>query len=84
MKQVTGTCSICGGTVSVESPWWGIMRPPETCESCGAVRANSGPVIPMTPNPKLWDIKAVSSTGSAAWMGFMPETLAKQAGEGKP
>lgn len=50
-----GTCSICGGPVSVPSVWYGVTPPVPTCEHCGAVRQDSyGPVIPMKPAPRTW------------------------------
>ena len=46
-----GTCSICGGRVSVPLAWWGINPPTPTCDTCGAVPAEAhGPVIPMRPS----------------------------------
>jgi hypothetical protein len=49
-KIVIGTCSVCGGPVSVPAVWHGIIPPTPTCERCGAVKAdNYGPVIPMIP-----------------------------------
>jgi hypothetical protein len=47
MYQVIGTCSLCGGRVSVGR--WGFVALPASCESCGAVAAMHGPVIPMVP-----------------------------------
>jgi len=48
--NTVGTCSICGGRVSVPLVWMGTHPPIPTCESCGAVQANAyGPVIPMVP-----------------------------------
>lgn len=45
--SVVGICSICGGMVTVPSPWMGIIPPTPTCRTCGAVAAQQGPVIPM-------------------------------------
>jgi len=47
MKTTIGTCSICGGAVTVPSVWMGIIAPEPTCERCGAVAASHGPTIPM-------------------------------------
>jgi hypothetical protein len=44
-----GTCSLCGGRVSVPSIWMGIIPPTPTCESCGATMREHGPVVEMTP-----------------------------------
>jgi hypothetical protein len=46
-RIVTGTCSICGGPVSVPTVWHSIIPPVPTCERCGAVAAQHGPVMPM-------------------------------------
>lgn len=46
---VVGTCSICGGRVTVPLVFWSVVPPVPTCESCGAVEASHGPVIPMQP-----------------------------------
>lgn len=48
-NMTVGTCSICGGRVSVPMVWHGIIPPTPTCENCGAVAAQHGPVIPMQP-----------------------------------
>lgn len=48
MKQTIGTCSLCGGPVSVPvGPWGSVIPPKPTCEGCGAVAAEHGPVVPM-------------------------------------
>jgi hypothetical protein len=47
--QVIGTCSLCGGRVTVPTVWMGIVPPDPTCGSCGAVKASHGPVIEMQP-----------------------------------
>ncbi len=45
-----GSCSICGGRVSVPLVWWGVVPPIPQCDSCGAVEASPhGPVIQMQP-----------------------------------
>lgn len=50
--RTIGTCSICGGAVTVPGVWWGICPPTPTCTGCGAVAASHGPVIPMVPAPR--------------------------------
>ena len=46
--QVLGTCSLCGGAVSVPEFWGGKIPPVPTCVSCGATtKQPHGPVIPM-------------------------------------
>ena len=55
MNKTVGTCSICGGRVSVPYVWHGITPPIPTCECCGATQKQPyGPVIPMEPtSPKF-------------------------------
>lgn len=49
--RVIGTCSICGGRVTVPSVYHSVVPPTPTCEKCGAVpRQSYGPVIPMVPS----------------------------------
>lgn len=48
-EKTVGTCSICGGRVSVPFAWWGIYPPVPTCESCGATKRDHGPVVDMEP-----------------------------------
>lgn len=43
---VIGTCSLCGGRVTLPFVWHSVVPPVPTCESCGAVKAE-GPVIEM-------------------------------------
>lgn len=45
--NVIGTCSLCGGAVCTPELWGGIVPPQPTCNRCGAVAANHGPIIPM-------------------------------------
>ncbi len=49
--QTIGTCSICGGPVTVPTVFWSIVPPSPTCAQCGAV-ASHGPVIPMRAAPR--------------------------------
>lgn len=52
MNTTIGTCSRCGGRVSVPTIWHGVVPPIPTCESCGATKAQPhGPVVPMDPAP---------------------------------
>lgn len=50
--SIIGTCSICGGRVTVPTFFHSVVPPTPTCESCGAVAASHGPVIPMRPAPR--------------------------------
>lgn len=52
MKTTLGTCSCCGGPVTVPTIWHGVVPPVPTCEQCGATARASGPVIPMEPAKK--------------------------------
>jgi hypothetical protein len=51
MSRVVGTCSVCGGAVTVPAVWCGVFPPTPTCSACGAEAASHGPVIPMKPRP---------------------------------
>lgn len=48
--MILGTCSVCGGAVSVPDVWFGVIPPVPTCSSCGATKRGHGPVIDMEPN----------------------------------
>lgn len=49
-KQVVGSCSQCGGVVSVATVYMSVNPPVPHCEKCGACAAPPrGPVIEMTP-----------------------------------
>ncbi len=57
--SVIGTCSFCGGAVTVPTVWAGVIPPTPTCASCGAIKKQSyGPVIEIvtvtrsTPSPR--------------------------------
>lgn len=49
MNHTIGTCSLCGGRVTVPEHWYGVVPPTPECESCHATAANHGPTIPMKP-----------------------------------
>ncbi len=45
---VVGTCSKCGGTVTIPGVWMGTPPPVPQCYSCGATKKNPyGAVIEM-------------------------------------
>lgn len=49
--RVVGTCSLCGGAVTVPSVFWSIVPPIPTCSRCGATPSQPhGPVIEMQPS----------------------------------
>lgn len=61
-ESTIGTCSICGGPVTVQTIVWSIFPPTPRCRNCGAYAAtNNGPVIPMTPAPR------VTHDGTTVW-----------------
>lgn len=48
MSDIIGTCSLCGGRVTVPEFWGGINPPIPRCESCGArKKMPHGPVVEM-------------------------------------
>lgn len=50
-KIIIGTCSLCGGAVTIPDVWCGVVPPTPSCSSCGAVPLDAhGPVIPMRQN----------------------------------
>lgn len=50
MDRVLGTCSLCGGPVTVPPAWYGMLPPVPTCADCGArPKQPHGPVIKMEP-----------------------------------
>lgn len=56
-EQVIGTCSLCGGPVTVPTVIWSVVPPSPTCQRCGAVQRQSyGPVIPMEKPHQTWTL----------------------------
>lgn len=52
MKNTIGTCSLCGGPVTVPTVYHSVVPPTPRCEGCGAVPvASHGPVIAMRKAP---------------------------------
>lgn len=51
--RTLGTCSLCGGQVTIPEIWYGVVPPVPSCARCGAIAAlPSLPVIPMVrPQP---------------------------------
>lgn len=65
MNRTIGTCSLCGGAVTVPSVWMGVIPPVPTCSGCGARAAEAhGPVIPMKPAPRY---VTMPGTGNPEW-----------------
>lgn len=52
--SVVGTCSVCGGAVTMPDAWYGIFPPTPSCASCGATKKQPhGPVVEMEPSEKV-------------------------------
>ena len=48
--RTIGTCSICGGAVTLPTFWWGVVPPTPECSKCGAHPKRAyGPTIEMEP-----------------------------------
>ena len=48
MSETTvGTCSICGGDITLPAVWWYCCTTRLQCSQCGAYPAENKPVIPM-------------------------------------
>jgi hypothetical protein len=64
--QTVGTCSICGGAVTLPTMYWSVVPPVPTCSRCGAMARSSGPVIPMAPAPRRSTV-TVSGCSTIVW-----------------
>jgi hypothetical protein len=64
MNTPIGTCSLCGGTVSVPEHWMGVAPPVPCCERCGARAKAQASVIEM--EPATFPI-------STPWLSSFPE-----------
>jgi hypothetical protein len=54
-KRTIGTCSLCGGAVTVPTVWLGTVSPVPQCETCHATpKKPHGPVIEMAPPERNW------------------------------
>ena len=50
MDRTVGTCSECGGRVTLPEAWMSTKPPIPSCEKCGATQAQPyGPVVKMRP-----------------------------------
>jgi len=50
VDRTMGTCSQCGGRVTVPEAWYGTRPPIPACENCGArMEKPWGPIITTTP-----------------------------------
>jgi hypothetical protein len=69
-SRTIGTCSICGGRVSVPDHWMGIHPPIPTCDSCGAhMKQPHGPVVPMEKPGGTEGLKLGRCSGDRWMMG---------------
>lgn len=77
-SQTIGTCSLCGGPVTLPLAWYSVTPPVATCSRCGAVQAQHGPVIPMVrpadiPGPFTVPIAPSTGTSPGLTIGYGPE-----------
>lgn len=49
MDKTIGTCSECGGPVTVPTVWFATVPPTPQCRNCHATAADHGPTIKMMP-----------------------------------
>lgn len=62
MTRTIGTCSLCGGPVTVPTAWYGAVPPVPQCAHCGATKAQPhGPVIEMDEPPPRHSIIGVGA-----------------------
>lgn len=83
MNQRIGTCSLCGGAVTIYSGAWGGSAPPQaTCGSCGATPAKSPqyggyggsyPILNMQPSTYKVRIGGGGSLGGGGGLGHVRE-----------
>lgn len=64
--SVVGTCSLCGGMVTVPTVWFGVAPPIPICQQCGAHAAAHGPVIPMRHNSDVINTKTENICNTSA------------------
>lgn len=61
--RTVGTCSLCGGVVTVPDPWMGVTPPTPSCSRCHAVPVEAhGPVVQMQPR---WPRSKLSGSPAA-------------------
>jgi hypothetical protein len=61
-QQVVGRCSLCGGSVTIPTFYHSVVPPTPTCQSCGATKKNTMPIVemeqpskPQLLNERTWD-----------------------------
>jgi NAD-dependent SIR2 family protein deacetylase len=66
MDRTIGTCSECGGRVTLPEAWMSTKPPIPSCEKCGATQAQPyGPVVKMRPRP-VAGVVNVAARGKSA------------------
>lgn len=65
-QRTIGTCSRCGGLVTVPTVWNGVIPPTPTCAYCGAVAASSwvGPTLPVIPTVPAPAVQTTTGSNS--------------------
>lgn len=53
MTKTVGTCSLCGGPVTVPTTWLGTEPPTPSCSRCGAVPKNAHGATIQMERPKI-------------------------------
>lgn len=61
-RLTVGSCSICGGDVTVPKVYMSTIPPTPTCSKCGAVARSLLPVIDMVPSTPI-NYKLTITTG---------------------
>lgn len=82
--RTIGTCSICGGAVTVPSIWGAIVPPTPSCSACGATKRKShGPVIDMEGGRHATS-RRITSDGASVIVREMTTTVESQRSNGWP
>ena len=63
---VLGTCSLCGGPVTIPRTFHSVSAPVPTCKRCGATKRGHGPVIDMEPARATFELPADRAWGADA------------------
>lgn len=69
MNKTIGTCSLCGGPVQVATVYYSVVPPEPKCASCGATKADHGPVITMKPAQPRQHLGSAIDTFAQAYLG---------------
>lgn len=65
-QRAIGTCSQCGGLVTVPAVWAGVIPPTPTCSACGAVAPSPwvGPILPVIPTVPAPAVQTTTGSNS--------------------